>query len=169
MDYFRQHDIAAVKLEEPGMDRWGRQLAAAFPDTPWLGNHRPIEKIIRSHHNLRWGSSEEKLLLRAMKTLKFYEAMAEQGRLFMLNIEHPEAFDLPAFAAFLHADITAKASRIVSEWPPVNELAAIRAAAGSPLEKVVEPPNLDTLRDRYPWVVEMEARFESLCQFPPRK
>lgn len=167
--YFREHDIAAVKLEEPGMDRWGKKLAAAFPDTPWLGNHRPIEKIIRSHHNLKWGFSERKVLTRARKTLRFYEDMARQGRLFVLHIDRPQAFDLPAFAAFLRTDITAEARRIVSEWRPVNDLAHIRAAAGDPLEQVVEPPDLDTLRQRYAWVADLEARFESLCQCPPGK
>ncbi len=164
IDYFRAHDIAAVKLEEPGMDPWGKWFAAAFPDTPWLGNHRPIEKIIRSHHNLRWGSCENRLLRRARKTLKFYENMAAQRRLFMLNIDKPQSFDLPAFAAFLRADITAEARRIVDAWPPINDLAHIRAAAGNPLEEVIEPPDLETLRQRHPWVDDMEARFESLCE-----
>jgi hypothetical protein len=84
--------------------------------------------------------------------------------LFMLNIDKPQSFDLPAFAAFLRSDITAEARRIVDDWPPINDLAHIRAAAGNPLEEVDEPPDLETLRQRYPWVDEMEARFESLCE-----
>ncbi len=164
MDYFRSNGISAVKLEEPGMDDWGRRLAAAFPDVPWLGNHRPIEKIIRSHYNLKWGFPERKLLWRTRKTLEFYEDLAKEGRLFMLNIDHPQSFDLPAFAAFLGADITDAAKKLVDEWLPVNDLAAIRAGAGRPLEQVEEPPNLDTLRQRFPWVVEMEQRFDLLCQ-----
>lgn len=164
IDYFRYHGIRAVKLEEPGMDGWGRQLSAAFPDTPWLGNHRPIAKILRSHTNLKWGFSEHKLLMRSRRTLAFYEELASQGRLFMLNIDDPDGFDLASFADFVGARITAQARRMASEWPHVNDLGDLRAASGKPLIEVAEPVGLPTLHLRYPWVVEMEARFESLCR-----
>jgi hypothetical protein len=164
MDYFRYHQIAAVKLEEPGMDHWGRRLAAAFPKAPWLGNHRPIEKIIRSHYNLSWGFPEQKLLERTRATLDFYEDLAAQGRLFVLAIDRPEIFDLSAFAAFIGAPITPEARAIAADWPPVNDLADLRASAGDPLQEVEEPPQLDTLHERYPWVADMEARFDALCE-----
>jgi len=63
-----------------------------------------------------------------------------KGRFFVLHIDRPQVFDLSAFAAFLRADITAEARRIVREWRPVDDLAHIRVAAGNPLENVVEPP-----------------------------
>ncbi|MEO7026720.1 MAG: hypothetical protein ABI056_04115 [Caulobacteraceae bacterium] len=164
LDYFRDHNISALKLEEPGADDWGRKIADAFPEAPWLGNRRSIEKIYRSHHNLSWGFSEEKLLKRARRTLVFYEALAAQGRLFVLDVEGPDQFDLQKFSHFLKVGITAEARKIVEDWAPVNDLANIRAAAGKPLERVFEPPALDTLHRRYPWVPDMEARYNALCQ-----
>ena len=149
------------------MDNWGRRLAATFPDAPWLGNYRPISKIIRSHYNLNWGFPERKLLARSRATLLFYEELAVQGRLYVLNIEKPEELNLSAFAAFIGADVTNEARRLVSDWAPVNDLAEIRAGAGTPLKSVLEPPGLETLVERYPWVEEMEARFVALCGVPP--
>ena len=166
MDYFRDHGFATVKLEEPGMDTWGRRLAAAFPEAPWLGNYRPIAKIIRSHYNLSWGFPEHKLLTRSRATMLFYEELAAKGRLFVMNIDRPDQFDLGAFAVFVGAEVTGEARQMVRDWPPVNDLADIRANAGTPLETIAEPPDLDSLLERYPWVEEMETRFLALCGAP---
>ena len=161
-EYFRANGIRALKLEEPARDPMGRAIANAFPHAKWLGNYRDIKSIVESHYNLHWGYSEGKLLGLARRNLSLYKRLASENRLFIMNIDEPNAFDLAKMAAYLECDVTEQATKIVKEWLPVNDLAEIRNQSGRPLDHRERPARIESLFQRYRWIEDIEHQYIEL-------
>jgi len=166
-DVFRDLSIRCVKLESPGIDTLAYDLASSFPQARWLGSVRTIEKIITSHFNIKkWGWSEERILRSYVSDLAFYEHVAVAGRLFLVDIDKPEGFSLRSLLSFLGVDHPGqRAPDFVEKWYVVNPLTQQRAKAGEDVTAPMEiPPGLETLRERHPWVADIERRYHALCE-----
>ena len=164
IEYFRVHDIQAVKLEDPCNDDFGDELADAFPNAKWMTSHRSIEAIVTSHFNIKkWGHGEEYVLGSFRRSIDLFERLAEQGRLFVVNVDAPEAFDLQRLSTYLDVPITSTAREIAGNWRPVNDLRYQKAKWDEAFHGMAErPPGLDDLRQRHPWIDEVEARYEAV-------
>lgn len=161
--YFEDYSILSVKIEDPAIDYLGHSVAAKFPEAKWLTTLRHLEDIITSHHNINtWGKSEEHILHSFQSGIDLFEELADQGRLYVLNIDEPEKFNIKSMAKFLGCDVTEKADWIASNWPKVNSLEYQKDKFGEIALQKKEPPNLGTLRKRHPWIEEVEMRYSKL-------
>ncbi|MHA3913652.1 hypothetical protein [Halovulum sp. GXIMD14793] len=152
----------SLKLEDPGLDQDARLLAQAFPDARVLTSYRPIEKIVASHAAIRpWGMAADKVVGQWIAALDFYEAMQAEGRLFILEIDAPEEFELGYFAAFMGTTPPAAARAFAADWPLVNTLAEQRAQLGD-TGSLPAPLSRAALIDRFPGIPEATERYRNL-------
>lgn len=161
-EYFRQHDIRSLKIEEPGIDEFGNELLTEFPGAKWLANYRRIEDIVVSHYNLRWGFTQAKLVRLMEQNLKLYERLHERGLLFVIDIDDPTSFSLINFCKFLDAPVTSEAEAISASWGKVNDLSTLRAASGDGRTEKMIPADLGSLRTRFPEIERLERRYMQL-------
>lgn len=163
-DYFRQHGIVALKLEDPGRDGLGHEIAAQFPDARWLTSIRPIQAILTSHHNIRkWGHDEDYVLASYRSALELFEKLVDERRLLAVEVERPERFDPQVFAAYLGTRPSQPFLDTVDSWEPTNDLAYQKAKWGEPYEGVPEvPPEIEDLSLRHPWLDDVEERYRAL-------
>jgi len=163
LEYFDQCAIASVNVEDPAIDLLGFALASKYPLARWLTAVRRLEDIITSHHNIRsWGKSEEYVLHSFVTAIDLFEHLAEQERLFVINIDEPQSFDLDRLCAFLGRDPTPEARRFSRNWPKINTLDYQKKKFGEQEASREVPPDLSTLRERHPWIQRIEARYAAL-------
>lgn len=163
-DYFRHHGIKSLKVEEPAAGGFGDDLAREFARAKWLANYRRIEDIVVSHHNLRWGFPQGKLVKLMEQNLVFYERLFGMGRLFVVDIDDPSSFNLDAFCDFLDAEPSDELKAMASSWSKVNDLASLRASSGDTRTERTQPEDLGTLRTRFPKLDGLEARYRTLVE-----
>lgn len=158
--YFEDYSISSVKIEDPAIDYLGLSVTAKFPEAKWLTTLRHLEDIITSHYNIStWGKSEEHVLQSFRNGIELFEKLDDKGRLYVLNIDEPEKFNIKNMAEFLDCEVTEKADWIASNWPKVNNLQYQKDKFGESALQKSEPPNLETLRKRHPWIEEIERRY----------
>ncbi len=163
--YFEDYSISSVKIEDPSIDYLGHSVAVKFPEAKWLTTLRHLEDIITSHYNINtWGKSEEHVLQSFRSGIDLFEELADQGRLYVLNIDKPEKFSIENMAKFLGCEVTKKADWIASNWPKVNSLEYQKDKFSESALQKREPSNLGTLRKRHPWIEEIEGRYLRLCE-----
>jgi len=161
--YFDDYSIQTLKLEDPSIDFLGFSLLAKFPEAKWLTTYRNIEDVITSHYNIKsWGKSEEHVLRSFLTSIDLMEQIAHQKRLFIINIDAPENFNINNMVKFLECEVTKKANYIASNWPKVNPLSYQKEKFSEKIKQKEKPPALNTLRDRHPWIEEIEERYFQL-------
>jgi len=158
--YFKEYSISSAKIEDPCIDYFGCSVAEMFPQTKWLTTVRQIEEIIISHYNIiSWGKSEEHVIQSFRSGINLFEELADQNRLYVLNIDRPARFRIERLSEFLECEVTEKANWIANNWPKVNSLEYQKDKFGEPVLKREKPPNLKSLRKRHPWINEVERRY----------
>jgi len=163
--YFENYSILSAKIEDPAIDYLGHSVAVKFPEAKWLTTLRYLEDIIISHYNIKtWGKSEDHVLHSFRSGIDLFEELAYQGRLYVLNIDEPEKFNIKSMAKFLGCEVTKKANWIASNWPKVNSLEYQKDKFGESAIQKREPANLGTLRKRHPWIEEVEGRYLRLWE-----
>lgn len=162
-EYFSAHDIDMLKIEEPGEDMVAWRVSHRFPNAKWLTSKRRIEDVMISHHNLRWGRSEQKLLTNYKKAYELFEDLTVARRLFILDIDRPDKFDLNRFCDFIGADPTRKTYELIESWPVINPLSRQQDISGQNHVKQI-PPGLHTVRRRNPWLPVVEGCYDQLWQ-----
>ena len=162
-EYFEKYSISSVKIEDPAIDYLGHSVAVKFPEAKWLSTLRRLEDIIISHYNINtWGKTEEHVLQSFQSGIDLFEELSDQGRLYVLNIDEPEKFNVKNMAKFLGCEVTKKADWIASNWPKVNSLEYQKDKFKESISQKKEPPNLGTLGRRHPWIKGIEMRYYNL-------
>ena len=164
MDFFRRYSPQCIKLEGPSTDGLVAELSALYPRLKWVTSIRAVDKIITSHHNIKsWGWSEQRIIEAFRSDLDVYEALARDGRLFVVNVDAPEHFNIERALAFLGCEQKGPlADQFVQEWRVINPLERQQRKAGEATLPKQPAPGLDTLRQRHPSLHELEERYEHL-------
>ena len=165
LGYLAQNGIRALKYEDPGKDDFVLELLEAAPQAVFVASYRSIERVIESHHNItRWGHSEADVLHQFSACLTLYEKIADRGRLFLVDVDDRESFDLDASTRFLGVDaVPGKARDGVAGWQPVNDLQYQVEKTGT-FHGRVTPPRLERLREIHDWIEGHEARYADLIR-----
>ncbi|MDZ7833002.1 MAG: hypothetical protein U5L07_14740 [Desulfobacterales bacterium] len=166
IDYIKENSFKYIKVESPSADILSYDLSAAFPSSKWITSFRSIDEIIISHYNLKtWGWTERRILNAYVCDLVFYEFLDRQKRLFAVNINEPEMFNLDKMIDFLESPVNIRdqAINFINNWYVVNPLDRQQKKASEEVlgEKDI-PPNLSSLRDRHPWLLNIEFRYRQL-------
>ena len=160
IQFFSDKEDYLVKIESPGIDTLCLDLVSHFKGIKWIASIRKLEDIIISHHNLlSWGWSEDKIIAAYKNDLFFYEYVSEHGNLFLVNIDEPEKFNLSNFMKFLSIDsLTSEEEDKINKWDIVNPLNYQKKKANERIGEKSIPENLNTLRERHPWINDIENR-----------
>ena len=148
MQYYTERHIHTC-----GVDLHGRNLYLCVLD--------PDREIVLHR---RVDGDEEKLLRAYVQDLAFYEYMAAEERLFLVNIDEAARFSTEKMLAFLGRTEAGKHSAdFVENWRVVNPLKKQQSQQGEE-ETREERPGLDSLRERHPWINAIEARYHRLWE-----
>lgn len=164
VEYFTRHEIRSLKLEDPCNDGFGEVVADAFPDARWVTSIRPIDDVLTSHFNIkRWGHDETYVLRSYRRNLELFERLSEEERLAPIRVDEPASFDPARFAGFFGVPPSQAFLKAVEDWTPINDLRYQKDKWDEAYDGVPSlPPDLDTLRDRHPWLEDVEARYDDL-------
>jgi len=160
--YFDIHNIKSVKIEDPGINGLAAKIADAYPESKWLTSLRDLNQIIISHYNIiKWGQGEAYILKSFKGSLKLFKRLADENRLFIVNIDKPKDFDLDRFVEFVGGEATDEAKQLVKTWAPINTLAEQQKQYDESNGRKV-PSDLHSLRSRILWVKKAEEEFYDL-------
>jgi hypothetical protein len=165
-EYLALNDIASLKYEDPGKDDFILSLLDAAPSARFVASHRPIERVIESHHNIStWGHDEADVLHQFSACLSLYEHLAESGRMFLINVDDKTMFDGDAFAHFLDKDaLSSRAQKLIDEWQPINDLKYQVERTGKEYLGRTAAPRIERLREIHTWINDHEERYLDLCR-----
>lgn len=118
-----KHDVQGLKIEDPGIDDICLQTIAEYPNVPIVSCFRPFAKVARSHASIRpWGMPPERAWVVYCRNLEIYRELNRDRRLFMVDVEHKEAFDVSAFCQHIGVESSSALAKFVEGWPVVNDL-----------------------------------------------
>lgn len=164
-EYLAANRIRGLKFEDPGKDDFVIGLLDLAPNARFVASYRPLELVIESHHNItKWGHPEADVLFQFSACLTLYEQLAAAGRLFLINVDQPQQFNLQAFANFLGRGPSEKAKALAATWTPVNTLQYQIEKSGGEFAGRRSAPRLDRLREIHDWVPDYEQRYQTLCE-----
>lgn len=163
--YFEEFSIRALQIEDPGIDYFAHSISKKYRDARWLTTLRRLEDTITSHYNIKsWGLSEAHVLRSFLGGIELFEELADQERLFIINVDAPERFDVSKMAAFLGCEVSEKAAQLASGWPRINDLNYQKTKHNEETKEKEVPPDLHTLRERHPWIDQVEERYLRLWE-----
>lgn len=169
IQYIRNNGVRALKYEDPGKDDFVVELMQEYPNAKAIASYRSIEKILISHFNIkRWGHSEADVLHQFSSCLPLYRTLFEAGRLYLLDVDSPQNFDLNAFASFLGVQPSSAAQAIVAEWQPTNTLEYQQEKHDGGTHGRALPPRIDRLREIHSWIDEVERGYRAMCNIAPQ-
>lgn len=163
VQYLQMNKIRSLKYEDPGKDDFILELHKGS-HARFVASYRRIEKVIESHHNIKsWGHREDDVLYQFSACATLYEQLSSDGRLFLIDVDRPDRFNIGAFARFLGvANVPQKALELVRGWLPINDLKYQVEKSGIEFTGRRSPPRLERLRSIHPWVDDTERRYEAL-------
>lgn len=164
--YLADNHIRSLKFEDPGKDDFAEGLLELAPNARFVASYRPIEAVIESHFNIEtWGHTESNVLYEFSACLTLYERLAAAGRLFLVNVEEKEQFNLEAFVRFLGRSLPSERTlALVDEWKPINTLRDQVEKHGSNYRGRKSAPRLERLRQIHDWASGYEERYQLLCE-----
>lgn len=164
LSFFQKKNDHFFKIESPGNDTLCINLCSQYKDIKWIASMRKIEDIIISHYNIcKWGWSEQKILNAYKNDLFIYEYIAEKSGLFLVNIDKPSKFNIRNLLNFLGLySSSSEAEHFIQKWNVVNPLEMQKKKADEPYNDKKKPENINNLRDRHPWIHDIESRMNAL-------
>lgn len=163
-DFAPTHSVTTLKLEDPGVDADAYDFLSAYPDALVVATFRPIEKVVNSHGNIKpWGMPPAQVVKNWMGNLEFYEHAEKAGRLLMIPIGDPEAFNAEAAAQKAGTVVSQQLTDFLSQWPRVNDLKSQKEYSNDTSDVSFHMTRAELL-EKFPEIKEGTQRYEDLTR-----